>query len=303
MYIALFLSITSLFFAVHSLLQERSDRIMKRLRIIEGSDKQKIEPLVDEKMRLSMRQRIWLPLLENAKKIYRRKLTNQQQLAMEKKLLQAGSPLNMTTIEFRLVQTIVIILMPTLFFGFAILANFALLGSILSVLVGLAIGNALPNLYLKLRSAERSRKALRELPDVLDLLTVSLEAGLGFDSALARVVSRQDGVLHREFQRCLEEIRLGRTRKEALTGVRERLLVTDINVLITNIIQAEKLGIGLVQVLRVQSEEVRKSRRQRAEEKAMKAPIKILFPLVFFIFPSIFIVLLAPAIIQFVQSF
>jgi tight adherence protein C len=130
-----------------------------------------------------------------------------------------------------------------------------------------------------------------------------LEAGLGFDSAISKMVAKKEGVLAAEFRRCLEEIRLGKTRREALTGVKERLVFDEIKVLISSILQAEKLGIGLVQVLRVQSQEVRDKRKQRAEEQAMKAPIKMLFPLVLFIFPSIFIVLLGPAAIQFMQAF
>lgn len=145
--------------------------------------------------------------------------------------------------------------------------------------------------------------ALREFPDILDLLTVSLEAGLGFDAAVTKVVSKKEGVLASEFHRCLEEIRLGKTRREALSGIRERLEVDAVNSFISSILQAEKLGIGMVKVLRAQSQEVREQRKQRAEEAAMKAPIKMLFPLVLFIFPSLFIVLLGPAILQFIAAF
>ena len=139
--------------------------------------------------------------------------------------------------------------------------------------------------------------------DFIDLLAVSMEAGLGFDQALSKVVSKKHGVLADEFQRCLEELRLGKTRREALAGVRDRLPVDDIKMLIGNIIQAEQLGIGMVQILRIQSEEVRVRRKQRAEEKAMKAPIKMLFPLVIFIFPCIFIILLGPVLLQLMDAF
>jgi pilus assembly protein TadC len=111
------------------------------------------------------------------------------------------------------------------------------------------------------------------------------------------------GILSGEFHICLEEIRLGKTRKEALSGIKERLEFDEIKSLINNILQAEKLGISIVQVLRVKSAEERDKRKQRAEEAAMKAPIKILFPLVLFIFPSIFIVLLGPAVIQLMNGF
>jgi tight adherence protein C len=120
---------------------------------------------------------------------------------------------------------------------------------------------------------------------------------------VAKVVSKKEGVLAAEFQRCMEEIRLGKTRREALSGIRDRMDVDIIKAFISSVLQAEKLGIGMVRVLRVQSNEVRERRKQRAEEEAMKAPIKMLFPLVLFIFPSLFIVLLGPAVIQFIETF
>ena len=170
-------------------------------------------------------------------------------------------------------------------------------------LIGILAGAALPHVYLKQKMNTRSHLALKELPDVLDLLTVSLEAGLGFDSAVSKVVSKKNGIISTEFHRCLEEIRLGKTRREALSAIRDRLDVDEVKSFINSILQAEKLGVGMVQVMRVQSSEVRDQRKQKAEETAMKAPIKMLFPLVLFIFPTIFIVLLGPAIIQLIETF
>jgi tight adherence protein C len=223
--------------------------------------------------------------------------------SLELKLLRAGKPANMGPVEYRMVQTGLFLGLPVLFGGYTLLLGAGPGGLIGSALFGLMGAALLPSYYLSLKTKKRSKMALRELPDVLDLLMVSLEAGLGFDAALGKLVSRSDGVLSVEFRRCLEEIRLGKTRREALLGVKERVVLDEMKLLISSILQAEKLGIGLVQVLRIQSQETREQRKQRAEEEAMKAPIKMLFPLVLFIFPTLFIVLLGPAAIQFIETF
>jgi tight adherence protein C len=186
---------------------------------------------------------------------------------------------------------------------YGLLLQFGSSGVVLLVILGFSIAGLGPNYYLHRKSKQRNRLALKELPDILDLLTVSLEAGLGFDSALSKLIAKKQGIVTSEFRRCLEEIRLGKTRREALTGVKERLDLDEIKSFVSGILQAEKLGIGMVQVMRVQSQEVREQRKQRAEEAAMKAPIKMLFPLVLFIFPCLFIVLLGPVVIEFITNF
>jgi tight adherence protein C len=243
------------------------------------------------------------PIYKDLRRGFKRKMKSEKQAKLELKLLQAGNPFGMTPFEYRLMQFGLVLILPILAGGWGALAEFEVGGIVFSSMFALLIAMILPPYYLNSKIKTRSQTALRELPDVLDLLTVSLEAGLGFDGALSKVVSKKEGVLSAEFHRCLEEIRLGKTRREALRGVRERLTVDEINMLISSILQAEKLGIGMVNVLRVQSEEVRDQRKQRAEEAAMKAPVKMLFPLVLFIFPSLFIVLLGPAAIQMIETF
>ncbi|MCZ8521593.1 type II secretion system F family protein [Paenibacillus caseinilyticus] len=238
-----------------------------------------------------------------AGRYFGRRMTEAQASRLEMRMLQAGRPFGMGTLEFRLLQTVLYLLLPTAFGLYGLLLHAGFGGTVLFGGLGLAAASFIPAYYLRLKTKQRLRLSLRELPDVLDMLTVSLEAGLGFDAALSKLVAKSDGVLAGEFRYCLEEIRLGKTRREALGGVRERLPLDELKVLISSILQAEKLGIGMVQVLRVQSHEVREQRKQRAEEEAMKAPIKMLFPLVLFIFPSLFIVLLGPAVIQFIEAF
>ncbi len=222
---------------------------------------------------------------------------------LEMILLRAGRPLNMSVVDLRLLQMALMIVLPIIAWLYGKMLRADVGACLLLALIGLLTAVFLPKLYFRMKTKQRYASALKELPDVLDLLTVSLEAGLGFDAALSKLVSKKDGILASEFQRCLEEIRLGRTRREALVGVRDRLDMDEIKALISSILQAEKLGIGMVQVLRVQSQEAREQRKQRAEEAAMKAPIKMLFPLVLFIFPCLFIILIGPVIIQFVDSF
>ena len=143
----------------------------------------------------------------------------------------------------------------------------------------------------------RQKAILLMIPDTLDLLTISVRAGLGFDAALGRVVDKLKGPLSDEFRRALAEVRVGKARRDALRDIVPRTEVTPLTNFIGAIIQAEQLGVSISKVLQVQSEQLRIERRQRAEEQAAKAPIKMLFPLVGCIFPSLFIVILGPAII------
>ncbi|MFI5262063.1 MAG: type II secretion system F family protein, partial [Candidatus Limnocylindrales bacterium] len=168
---------------------------------------------------------------------------------------------------------------------------------LVSGLVGLALGFVLPEYWLNRRIRARNKAILLAIPDTLDLLTISVRAGLGFDAALGRVVEKTTGPLADEFRRGLAEIRLGSARRDALRGIVARTNVPALANFIGAIIQAEQLGVSISKVLQVQSEQLRIERRQRAEEAAAKAPIKMLFPLVGCIFPSLFIVILGPAII------
>jgi tight adherence protein C len=257
----------------------------------------------EEIKKLSFFSRIIKPLWKETRKSLQKNLTSEKREILEQKLLQAGSPCGMTPVEFRIVQIVLLVLLPLLAGGYAFFINAEPGRLFLFAAGGIAAGKYLPSFYLKQKAQARNKEALKALPDFIDLLTVSMEAGLGFDSALSKVTAKKEGVLSSEFQRCLEEMRLGKTRKEALSGIRQRLELEDMNSLIGSIIQAEQLGIGMVQVLNVQANEIRNRRKQRAEEAAMKAPIKMLFPLVMFIFPCIFIVLLGPAIIQIFEIF
>jgi tight adherence protein C len=164
-------------------------------------------------------------------------------------------------------------------------------------------GIAVPWAAVSGRAQRRRDEIERALPDVLDLITVSVEAGLALEAALTRVAQHGAGPLHVELRRTLSEIGLGRRRREALAALAERTGTPTVRSLVNAMNQAERSGMQLGPVLRAQSEQLRQRRRQRAEEAAMKAPLKMLFPLVVFIFPAMFVVLMGPAVLELVKVF
>jgi tight adherence protein C len=169
------------------------------------------------------------------------------------------------------------------------------------VLLAIAAGGfayLLPELLLRSAILERQSRIIKEMPETLDLLTISVEAGLGLDQALETVTSRRTGPLADEIRTYLDEIRLGRDRQEALKAMGARTGVTDLISLAATLTQAMEYGISIASVLRIQSDEVRTRRRQRIEERAMKAPVKLLFPLIFLIMPALFVVVAAPGLIR-----
>ncbi|GAA5137172.1 type II secretion system F family protein [Alloalcanivorax gelatiniphagus] len=157
-----------------------------------------------------------------------------------------------------------------------------------------AFGYMLPNLLLKNAGDKRESLIRNSLPDAIDLLTISVEAGLGFDAAVARVAKNTSGPLAQEFSRLLQEMQLGIGRAEAMRAMGERTSLADLKSFCLAMVQADSLGIPIARVLRIQSHEMRTKRRQRAEEAAQKVPVKILFPVIFFILPVIFIVVIGP---------
>ena len=174
--------------------------------------------------------------------------------------------------------------------------------TLIGAVVGLVVGFMAPDFYLGNRAGSRGTKILESLPDALDLLTISVEAGLGFDAALIKVTEKLKGPLSDEFKRAASEQRVGKSRQEALRGINDRVDQRELKNFISAIIQADQLGVSMSKVLRIQSEQMRGERRQRAEEKAAKAPILIMLPTIGCIFPSLFIVILAPAALSALSS-
>jgi tight adherence protein C len=174
-------------------------------------------------------------------------------------------------------------------------------GTMFKIAVGgllIVIGFFGPEASLSRAIDDRRKQMERSLPDIIDLLVISVEAGLGFESAMGRVVQNVPGELSKEFQRTLQETRVGVSRHEALRNMAERTDVDDLNSFILALIQADAFGVSVARMLRVQADEMRVRRRQRIQEKAFAAPVKMIFPMLFCIFPSIFIVILGPAAIN-----
>ncbi len=217
---------------------------------------------------------------------------------LERKLEAAGRPWNMT------VNTLLVLKLVSLLVGIIILAVLAALQVIpliwfivLAVFV-VVFTYYIPDIVLAQATGSRKEQISRALPDLLDLLTVTVEAGLGLDSALSKISERLRGPLREEILITLHEIRMGKSRPVALREFAERCNVDDLTNFVSALIQSQQLGISLGQVLRVQSEQIRTVQKQRIEEEAQKAPVKMLVPLIVCIFPAMFVVVLGPAIIK-----
>ncbi|HYT26416.1 MAG TPA: type II secretion system F family protein, partial [Actinomycetota bacterium] len=174
---------------------------------------------------------------------------------------------------------------------------------LVAFLVLCLLGYFAPNIVLLNKVQRRQAQIRRALPDSIDLLTISVEAGLGFDAALAHVSRNTTGPLAEEFYRTLQEVQLGRSRGEAMRNLADRSSVPELSTFVLAMVQADVFGISVANVLRIQSREMRKKRRQMAEERAMKVPIKVLFPVLFCIFPALFVVILGPAIMRIAAAF
>ncbi len=276
--------------------------IARRMQEITSSLNRK--PGLDDELSKSFVERIIRPLLNKLAAAVGRAMPAKKRVSLQKKLLMAGNPGDLTAHEFLAIQygttlvfPVAVILLMMLPFGWGPA------GGLGGMAIAAGAGFFLPEYYLKIRAAARQEEIQDSLPDVLDLLTVSVEAGLGFDAALVKVVEKIKGVLSAEFARLLQEIKMGKPRRDALRDLGHRCGVDDVVAFTGAVIQADQLGVSIGNVLRLQSEQMRTKRRQRAEEKAMKAPVKMLIPLVLFIFPTIFIVVLGPAAIQIMENF
>lgn len=220
----------------------------------------------------------------------------------EEMLSQAGNPRNIKVGDFLAFQGILGLAVLGLSGFFLGASGFSMVRAGLTAFSLAALAAYLPWFRLTSLATGRRREILRRLPDVMDLLVVCVEAGLSFDMSLLRVVEKFRGPVSEEFQRVLREIQLGRPRKDALKSMSERVNLTEITSLVNAILQTDQLGVGIANVLRLHADMIRDKRQQHIEELAMKAPIKMLVPLVFFIFPSIFIVLLGPAFLNIMKA-
>lgn len=215
----------------------------------------------------------------------------------QSKLAMAGNPNDLTVQDFLGVKGMAAIAMAVVaFLLFTFVLHVDTVKFILAIIVGGVIGFFLPDIWLRQKVKKRQDEIQKFLPDAIDLLAISVEAGQGFIGALQTLSSRKQNALTHEFDRFRTEVAAGKGRRDAFRDLALRTGVEDVINFVAAMIQADQLGIGIAEVLRAQSEELRIKRRQRAEEKARKAPIKMLFPLIFLMFPALFIVILGPAV-------
>lgn len=259
--------------------------------------------LEELELELPFKDRVLKPAMQGVFNVFGKLSGKKNASKIKQNLEQAGNPGGLTPTMFTGVRAVVGILGLALGVYVTKLMGFALPQMMMFSTFGGAIGYVVPGIWLGQKIKGRKNNIFKSMPDALDLLTISVEAGLGFDLALQRVSDKWDNELSREFQRVISDTRLGTPRRDSMRMMAERCNVEELTNFVQAIVQAEQLGVSIGKILKVQSEQMRVRRRQRAEELAHQAPIKMLFPMAFLIFPSILVVILGPAIPRLFTAF
>ena len=283
--------------------ENEEDPLLSRL--AEYSERGDVVSLEELELSQPFSERVLIPILRSIGEFSTRftpqKVLEETNLKME----LAGNPVRVDASTFLASRFVV----AALFGGFLTLifsisdSAWGLGTQILIVLLFVVLGFSFPQLWLQSKINSRQTEIRKAMPDALDLLTICVEAGLGFDAAMAKVSEKWENHLSVGFSRALREIQLGKTRREALRVMAERMGIPEMTSFVAAVIQSEMLGVSMAKVLRIQSDQMRMKRRQRAEEAAHQAPIKMLVPMALLIFPSIMIILMIPAIFQIMGVF
>lgn len=252
----------------------------------------------ERELSLPLAKRVLQPLMTKAAGLFVQVLPSEKEAALEKKISRAGLAGRLKPVELMVFKYLGAVSLVLGILSAAGALGMSLLNTAVIAAAGVPLGLMAPEYYLVLRARRRNMEAEEQLPHILDLLTVSVEAGLGFDGAVYKVIEKTRGVLVQDMKLMMQEIKVGKPRREALKDMADRFDVPDLNNFVSAIILGEQLGISIGNVLRRQADQIRIRKRQNAEERAMKAPIKMLFPLVFLIFPALFIIILGPGAIQ-----
>ena len=264
-----------------------------------------VENIRDQELLSPLAERALMPVLGALTGLGRRFTPVGYVDGVRHKFVLSGRPSSQAIDRFLAIRVVTVVLIPVAIFVLWFWNPLGLTGNtqlgvvLLSVMV-LAMG---PDARLNRAVEDRQKDILRGLPDIIDLLVISVEAGLGFEQALQRVIESVEGPLPEEFSRMLGEVRAGSTRAEAMRAMDARIEVPEVRSFVLAILQADAFGVSIGRVLRGQAEEMRIKRRQIAEEKAQKAPVKMLIPMVFCIFPALFTIVLGPAVIRITESF
>ncbi len=284
--------------------KDESDPLMARLE--EATQRgDVISSLEQIEMQQPFSQRVIVPLLQRIGEMST-SITPQKVLQdTTTKLEIAGNPGRIDASTFLASRFVVAVVFGGLLFMVSLLApvKWPLGQTFLVVTIFTVLGFFFPQLWLQTRINARQKDVRKAMPDALDLLTICVEAGLGFEAAMSKVSEKWENELSLALLRAIREIQLGKSRRDAMRDMADRIGIPEMTSFVAAIIQSEILGVSLAKVLRIQSDQMRVKRRQRAEEQAHQAPVKMVIPLVFLIFPSIFIILLTPAGIQLSKSF
>jgi len=275
-------------------------RAMKLLQAQVGG--QTVPDLREQSLQENFGKRVLLPVVGGAAKVAKRVTPIDSRQRLEKKLLLAGGPAGWDAervMAFKVIGSV-----GGLILGAFVASFMHLSGFLVFVVAGLVtfVGFVLPDSILGRQVQERQSEILKTLSDTLDLLTISVEAGLSLNAAIAQVVQNVPGVLSSEFARMLQEIQLGVPRSDAFRHLAERTDVEELNAFALAMVQADVFGVSIASVLRTQAQQLRIKRRQRAEAKAQQTPVKIVFPLILCVMPSLFIVIIGPGAIRIFQN-
>jgi tight adherence protein C len=284
--------------------QDEADPLMARL--AEATERGDVVTSLEQiELQQPFTQRVIVPLLERIGELST-SFTPQKVLQdTTRKLEIAGNPGRVDAATFLASRFIVAFLFGGILLMVGLFApnRWPIAQTFLIVVVFTLLGFFFPQLWLQSRINARQKEIRKAMPDALDLLTICVEAGLGFEAAMSKVSEKWENQLSAALQRAIREIQLGKARRDAMRDMADRIGIAEMTSFVAAIIQSEVLGVSLSKVLRIQSDQMRVKRRQRAEEQAHQAPVKMILPLAFLIFPSIFIILLTPAGIQLSRSF
>ncbi|MFC6038752.1 type II secretion system F family protein [Paenisporosarcina macmurdoensis] len=239
---------------------------------------------------------------DKAKKLIDQKTSPSKKKNLDQRLREAGYPLNLSSTDFLFLQLLlgfvpfVILIILLIKLDTNILSSLLLAGSIA------ALGIYYPSFFLSVIIKKRRLAIQKMMPDFFDMVNLSIEAGMGLDASILKVCNQTKGPLSEEFLQTLDDMKLGKSRREAYADLRSRVPVHQFQSIITSLIQADILGVGMAKVIRSLTVRIREQRTQLAREQAMKAPVKMIFPMMLFIFPAIFIVMLGPLIIYLIQT-
>lgn len=284
-------------------IQEESDPVLARL--AEATQRGENVSLEDIELQQPFMERVLIPIIKRIGEVSTRFTPEKLLQETTLKLELAGNPGRIDASTF----------LATRFIGAGVFGGLLLLVSnlptvnwptgriILVVVIFTLLGFFFPQLWLGTRISRRQNEVRKALPDALDLLTICVEAGLGFEAAISKVAEKWENELSLMFGRCIREIQLGKTQREALRDMADRIGLPELTSFIAAVIQSQLLGVSMAKVLRIQSDQMRMKRRQRAEEEAHKAPVKMIIPMALLTFPSIMIILMAPAAFQIAGAF